>query len=77
MPELEDCKMGKNMKRMLLFAIRYRGWHSWAKDRSTCDAVKRLKRLGFIETNEFRQFRLAQPSCQVFFQTKLPELKEL
>lgn len=51
--------MGKNMKRLLLFAIHYRGWHTWGKDRSTCDAVKRLCNQGFIETNCYRQFRLA------------------
>ena len=50
--------MGKNMKRLLLFAIQYQGWQTWGKDRSTCDAVKGLQRQGFIETNEFRQFRL-------------------
>ena len=50
--------MGKNMKRLLLFAIRFDGWHSWGKDRSTCDALRRLCHQGFIETNEFKQFRL-------------------
>ena len=52
--------MGKNMKRLLLFAIRYKGWHTWGRDRSTCDAVRRLQEQGFIETNDCRQFRLTQ-----------------
>jgi len=50
--------MGKNMKRLLLFAIRYPGWHTWGKDRSTVDAVRCLCEQGFIETNKYRQFRL-------------------
>ena len=51
--------MGKNMKRLLLFAIRFPGWHTWGKDRSTCDAVRRLEEQGFIKTNDCRQFILA------------------
>ena len=50
--------MGKNMKRLLLFAIRFQGWHSWGRDRSTCDAIRRLSKQGFIELNSYRQFRL-------------------
>ncbi len=50
--------MGKNMKRLLLFAIKYKGWHTWGKDRATCDAVRRLEAQGYIETNDCRQFRL-------------------
>lgn len=52
--------MGKNMKRMLLFAIRYQdGWHSWqTTDRATRDAIKCLEKQGFIETNKHHQFRL-------------------
>ena len=50
--------MGKNMRRLLLFAIRFQGWHTWGTDRSTCDAVRRLREQGFIETNDCRQFTL-------------------
>ena len=51
--------MGKHTKRLLLFAIRYRGnWHTYGKDRATVDAVVRLERQGFIERNKHRQFRL-------------------
>ena len=50
--------MGKNMKRLLRFAVRYQTWHTWGGDRAVCDAVKQLENQGFIETNEFRQLRL-------------------
>lgn len=50
--------MGKNMKRLLLFAIQYPGWHTYGHDRGTVDAIVRLGNEGFIETNSTRQFRL-------------------
>ncbi len=50
--------MGKNMKRLLSFAIKYEGWHTWGKDRATCDAVRRLEAQGYIETDDYRHFRL-------------------
>jgi len=50
--------MGKNMIRLLRFAIQFPSWHTYGKDRATVDAVKRLERLGFVEINEYRQFRL-------------------
>lgn len=50
--------MGKNMKRLLLFAIQYPGWHTYGKDRGTVDAIVKLGNDGFIETNAHRQFRL-------------------
>ena len=53
--------MGKNMIRLLRFALSYPGWHSYGKDRSTTKALSRLCNLDLIEINSFRQFRLAQP----------------
>lgn len=53
--------MGKNMLRLLKFAIQYQGWQSYGKDRSTVDALGALSSLGLIEMNEHRQFRLDQP----------------
>ncbi len=50
--------MGKNQLAMLRFAIAYAGWHSYAKNRATTDAVKSLEQLGLIEVNKFHQFRL-------------------
>lgn len=50
--------MGKNIRRLLKFAIEYPGWHAWGRDRSTCDAIRVLVGYGMIETNEHRQFRL-------------------
>lgn len=53
--------MGKNILRLLRFAISYPGWHTYGKDRSTVDALRRLENLGLIERNEHRQFRLIPP----------------
>ncbi len=50
--------MGKNMLRLLKFAVKYRGWQSYGKDRSTVEAVRRLARMELLELNEHRQFRL-------------------
>ena len=50
--------MGKNMQRLLKFAIQYPTWHTYGKDRSTVSAVNRLCGLGLIKVNGNRQFRL-------------------
>lgn len=51
--------MGKHQLRLLKFAIKYHGWHTYGKDRSTVSAVNTLSAMGLLELNEFRQFRLA------------------
>ena len=52
--------MGKHMKRLLLFCIKYPGWQSIAKnDPPMRRAVDRLVAIGAIERNEFGQVRLA------------------
>lgn len=59
--------MGKNMVRVLKFAIQYRGedrWHTYGKDRATVDALRRLEEMGLIERNEYRQFRLIPSKLQ-------------
>lgn len=54
--------MGKNVKRLLRFAITYPGWHSYGKDRSTVSAIAALEHYEFIEVNrKTRQFRLNTP----------------
>lgn len=53
--------MGKNILRLLKFAVRYPGWHSFGKDRSTTDSVRVLAGHGLIEINQYRQFRLNTP----------------
>ncbi len=52
--------MGKNMLRILKFAIDYkgRGWHTYRRDRPTVDAINRLLALRLIEVNKFHQFKL-------------------
>jgi len=50
--------MGKHCLRLLKFAIKYDGWHSYGTDRSTRDAVNVLCGYDLLEVNEYRQFRL-------------------
>lgn len=50
-------RIGKNMKHALDFARRFVGWHTYAKDRATIDAINKLRELGVITTNQFHQFK--------------------
>ena len=50
-------RIGKNMKAALEFAKRFSGWHTYARDRATTNAIEKLKVLGMITTNQYRQFR--------------------
>ncbi len=51
--------MGKNMRRLLLKAIKHPGWNTYAwGERATANAISTLVSYGFIEVNEHRQFRL-------------------
>lgn len=52
--------MGRNQLRLLKFLIQYKGWITYGTDRSTVNAVKSLQSYGLVETNEFRQVRLAE-----------------
>jgi hypothetical protein len=48
--------IGKNQCRLLGFAEKYRGWHTYAKDRATLRAVQGLVKRGslIVEGNQFR-----------------------
>jgi hypothetical protein len=50
--------MGRNMLRLLRFALKYEGWHTYGTDQSTVRALESLEALGLIEVNEYRQFRV-------------------
>ena len=50
--------VGKNQVHALAFITKCSGWHSYAKDRATTNAVKRLAEKGLVEINRFHQFRL-------------------
>lgn len=54
--------MGRNMIRLLRFAINYRGndaWHPYGHDDGTVRALRRLADMGFIERDVAnRKFRL-------------------
>lgn len=50
---------GKNQCRLLDFAFRFPGWHSYKPDRSTLQALAGLERKGILEVSrETLQFRL-------------------
>lgn len=42
---------GKHCIRLASFALRYPGWHTMAKDRTTLRAVSSLVRLRIVETS--------------------------
>lgn len=50
--------MGKHQLRLLKFAIKYKGWHTFGTDSSTVNAVRSLAAAGLIEVNKHRQFKL-------------------
>jgi len=52
--------MGKHVLRLLKFALCYPGWHSYYAERETLNAIRRLVKLGLIEVNKFKQFRIVQ-----------------
>ncbi len=51
--------MGKNVDRLLKFAVRFPTWHSFGKDRGTNDAIRTLANKGLVVVNDKRQWRLA------------------
>ena len=53
--------MGKNVKHLLLFAIRNPGWQTFGKDRATTDALAVLVKDGLVVVNGSGQFRLNLP----------------
>lgn len=56
--------MSKEQARLLRFAIRYPGWHSYGRDVQR--VVDRLGGLGLLELSTIsRQFRLARPVTEV------------
>lgn len=53
---------GKHCIRLLQFAEKYRGWHSYKDDRTTRRAIDSLKRIGCIEVSDAtQQFKFKYP----------------
>jgi len=52
--------LGKNMKHALMFARKYPGWHEYAEDRATVVAIRKLAELGYVELNEYHQYRVRE-----------------
>ncbi len=52
--------MGKEAIRLLQYAFTYRGWHNYGHDPKMIRALKTLVRHGFIEMNNYRQYRLVE-----------------
>lgn len=60
MKTIAKIRLGKNMTHALDFCTKYTGWHCYArKCDSTVQTIRRLERLGIVETNKFFQFRKA------------------
>lgn len=59
--------VGKNQCSLLAFAEKYRGWHSYKKDRATTRAVAGLEKKGLLE--------VIPENCQ--FRFKYPDLHKL
>ncbi len=54
--------VGKNQVRLLQFAEKYRGWHSYKEDRATLKALMALKEKGYLEVNmDTKQFQFKYP----------------
>lgn len=53
--------IGKNQTKLLDFAFKYQGWHSFSDDRPTLRAVKALVKKGCLEVNQYQQFRFTYP----------------
>ena len=53
--------VGKHQCNLLAFAEKYRGWHSFADDKTTMRAVQALHAKGYIEVIG-DQFRFVYPS---------------
>ncbi len=51
-------RLGKHQKRLLIFARKYAGWHTYANNRSTREVVKRLENRKLITVNQHRQFSI-------------------
>ena len=51
--------VGKHQVKLLGFAYKYKGWHSYSSDALTLKTVNRLINKGYIEVNEFNQFRFS------------------
>ena len=50
--------MGKHQLRLLKFAIKYPGWHSYSIDRVTVKTIISLVEYGLLVVNERQQFKL-------------------
>jgi hypothetical protein len=44
--------MGKNMKHAFEFATKYPGWHYFARDRATINAIHSLYRRGLVQIKQ-------------------------
>lgn len=50
--------INKDIKNLIDFATKHKNkWHSYNSDAKTSIAIRDAKKMGFIETNEFQQFR--------------------
>lgn len=53
--------IGKNQAKLLDFAFKYQGWHSYSSDKPTLRAIEGLVKRGCLEVNQYQQFRFTYP----------------
>jgi len=53
--------IGEHQCNLLAFAEKHRGWHNHANDRATLRALNALVRKGYLEYNQYNQFRFTYP----------------
>ena len=57
--------MGKHQLRLLKFALRFpSNWHTYGTDPSIVSAINSLSRMGLLDLNEYRQFRIRMAQNQ-------------
>jgi len=56
--------VGKHQVKLLDFAYRYKGWHTYSTDSVTMRAVKALHAKGCLDLNDFGQFRFTYPTIK-------------
>lgn len=54
--------IGKHQVKLLDFAYRFQCWHSYSKDRTTLRAINALLKKGYLELNQYEQFKFKYPN---------------
>jgi len=55
---------GKHQVKLLDFAYRYKGWHTYSTDSNTMRAIQALNAKGCLLLNQFGQFCFTYPTAE-------------